>query len=327
MLLQAEVAMQLPSLDNIKDAATVVYRVMPPTPQFCWPLLCERLGAELWIKHENHTPVGAFKIRGGLVYFDDLRRQHPECRGVIAATRGNHGQSIAFAAKRYDMKATLVVPHGNSSEKNAAMRALGAELVEHGSDFQDAVEHAQALAAQRGLHMVPSFHEALVRGVATYSLELFCAVPNLDVLYVPVGLGSGICGAIAVKEALGLKTEIVGVVAASAPAIAESFAQRRLLSHVVVPTVADGVAVRTPNADALELILANVTRAVTVQEAEIRSAMRALFTDTHNVAEGAGAIALAAALTHRAKLAGRRIAVVLTGGNVDRHIFADVLHD
>jgi len=319
--------MQLPSLDNIKDAATVVYQVMPPTPQFCWPLLCERLSAEVWIKHENHTPVGAFKIRGGLVYFDDLRRQQPECRGVIAATRGNHGQSIAFAAKRYEMKATLVVPHGNSSEKNAAMRALGAELLEHGSDFQDAFEHAQALAAERGLHMVPSFHEALVRGVATYSLELFRVVPNLDVLYVPVGLGSGICGAIAVKEALGLKTEIVGVVAASAPGIAESFAQRRLLSHVVAPTVADGVAVRTPNGDALELILANVAGVVTVQEADIRSAMRALFSDTHNVAEGAGAIALAAALTQRAKLEGRRIAVVLTGGNVDRETFAGVLHE
>lgn len=317
--------MQLPSLDRLKEAASLVHQAMPPTPQFCWPLLCERLHTEVWVKHENHTPVGAFKIRGGLVYFDDLRRQHPEFKGVIAATRGNHGQSIAFAAKRCDINATVVVPHGNSREKNAAMRALGAELIEHGSDFQDAVEHARELAAERGLHMVPSFHEALVRGVASYSLELFHAVPNLDVLYVPIGLGSGICGAVAVQKALGLKTEIVGVVAESAPSIAESYAQGRPLSHAVAATVADGVAVRTPNADALELILANVARVVTVPEDDIRSAMRALFTDTHNVAEGAGAIALAAALREKAKLARRRIAIVLTGGNVDREVFSNVL--
>ncbi|HEX7115218.1 MAG TPA: threonine dehydratase [Steroidobacter sp.] len=317
--------MRLPDLPALDDAARIVYQAMPRTPQFCWPLLSQHLGTELWVKHENHTPLGAFKVRGGLVYFDELKRREPRIPGVIAATRGNHGQSIAFAAQRHGLKAAIVVPHGNSREKNEAMRARGVELIEHGSDFQDALEEATRLADVRGLHMVPSFHEALVRGVASYSLELLRAVPDVETLYVPIGLGSGICGAIAARQALGLKTEIVGVVAASAPAYAESFQRKCAVSRIVQPTVADGMACRVPDEEALEIIFQGVERIVTVTEEEIRESMRHIYTATHNVVEGAGAAAFAAAVQERARLRGRRVAVVLTGANVDRDLFAKIL--
>src|ERR1700733_11250500 len=217
----------LPTLDQLEAAAEIVYRVLPPTPQICWPLLCERTGAEVWVKHENHTPLGAFKVRGGLVYMDDLRRRQPSLTGVIAATRGNHGQSIAFAAKRAGLRAVIVVPYGNSVEKNAAMRSLGAEVIEHGHDFQEAYEYSARLAAEQHLHFVRSFDPALLRGVASYALELCRAVPDLDAIYVPIGMGSGICGCIAVRNALGLKTEIIGVVAQGAPAYVLSLAAGR----------------------------------------------------------------------------------------------------
>ena len=317
--------MKLPLLDQLEQAARVVHAVMAPTAQICWPQLCQRLGAEVWVKHENHTQLGAFKIRGGIVYFEELCRRLPNLGGVIAATRGNHGQSIAYAARRHGLKALIVVPHGNSAEKNAAMRALGAELVEHGSDFLDAFEHAQRLAEAKSLHMVPSFDDTLVRGVASYSLELFHAVPDIHTLYVPVGWGSGICGAMAVRDALRSKTEIVGVVAEAAPAYARSFQGGRAVSHPVSATIADGVALRAPDQRALECILRGVARILTVTENEIRSAMRALFTATHNVAEGAGALALAAAMQEKSRLSGRRIALVQSGGNVDRDKFAQVL--
>ncbi len=313
------------SLTALERAAQRVHEVMPPTPQYCWPGLGRRLGAEVWVKHENHTPVGAFKIRGGLVYFDALGRRTPAVSGVVAATRGNHGQSIAFAAQRMGMKAVVVVPHGNSREKNAAMRARGVELVEHGADFQEALEHAGTLARDRRLHLVPSFDEALICGVASYSLELFRAVPGLDVLYVPIGLGSGVCGAIAVRDALGLKTEIVGVTATAAPAYAESFAAGHPVPRAVAPTVADGMACRVPDPGALEVMLRGLARVVVVDEAEIAAAMCELFTETHNVAEGAGAAAWAAAVQERSRLQGRRVAVVLSGGNVDRPVFARIL--
>ncbi|MDE2449269.1 MAG: threonine dehydratase [Gammaproteobacteria bacterium] len=317
--------MEFPTLDRLQQAARVVHAVMAPTPQICWPQLCARLGTEVWVKHENHTQLGAFKIRGGIVYFEELRRREPDLRGVVVATRGNHGQSIAYAARRHGFRALIVVPHGNSLEKNAAMRALGADIVEHGTDFVDAFQHAQSLAVAKALHMVPSFDEALVRGVASYSLELLNAVPDIHTLYVPIGLGSGICGAMAVRDALRLQTEIVGVVAEAAPAYARSFDAGRVVPHLVATTIADGVALRVPDQNALESILRGVARIVTVTEHEIRSAMRTLFSATHNVAEGAGAIALAAAMQEKPRLAGRRIAIVQSGGNVDRAIFARVL--
>ena len=310
---------------DLEAAAELVHRTVPPTPQYCWPLLSRRLAAELWVKHENHTPIGAFKLRGGLVYLDDLRRRRREIAGVITATRGNHGQSIAYAAARLGLRATIVVPHGNSVEKNRAMAALGATLVEAGHDFQAAYEYTVAAAEREGLHLVPSFHPLLMRGVASYALELFRAVADLETVYVPIGLGSGICGMIAARAALGLKTEIVGVVAENAPAYALSFASGTSVSTNSADTLADGLACRVPDAAALETILKGAARIVTVSETEIRRAMRILFTDTHNLAEGAGAAALAAALKERQRLAGRRIAVVQSGGNIDRALFAEVL--
>jgi threonine dehydratase len=316
---------QLPPLAALEQAAALVRTVMPPTPQYCWPLLSRRLGAELWVKHENHTPIGAFKLRGGLVYLDELRRTNPELRGVITATRGNHGQSIAYAAARLGFAATIVVPRGNSIEKNRAMAAFGGALVEVGHDFQAAYEYAAERAAAERLHLVRTFAPALLRGVASYGLELFSAVPGLDTVYVPIGQGSGICGVAAAREALGERAEIVGVVAAGAPAYALSFATGRAVATNSADTLADGLAVRVPDEAALALIRRYVARVVTVSDAEIRHAMRVLYTDAHNLAEGAGAAALAGALQEKARLAGRRVAVVLSGGNIDRALFAEVL--
>lgn len=315
------------SLAALEEAAGRVHSVLPPTPQYEWPLLSRRAGAEVWVKHENHTPVGAFKVRGGIALFHELRASHPSLPGVIAATRGNHGLSVAFSAARAGLTASIVVPRGNSAGKNAAMRALGAELVEHGEDFQEALEHARALASERGLHFVPSFAPALVRGVASYALELFRGAPPLDRVYVPIGLGSGICGVLAARDALGLRTEVVGVSADGAPCYALSFAAGRPVPTERADTMADGLACRVPVEEALETILHGAAGVVTVTDAEIRAAMRALFSDTHNVAEGAGAAALAAALKERRANAGKRIAVVLSGGNVDRELFASVLAD
>lgn len=314
----------LPTLAEIEGAARIVYSVMPATPQYSWPLLCQHLGAEVWIKHENHTPVGAFKLRGGLVYLASLARS-PAVRGVLSATRGNHGQSVGMAARRHGLAARIVVPYGNSVEKNAAMRALGVELIEHGDDFQAAREHATRLADELQWHLVPSFHPLLVAGVATYALELLAAVPELATVYVPIGLGSGICGMVAARDALGLKTEVVGVVSAHAPAYAASFAAGTLREAPVTTTLGDGMACRTPQPEALEVIWKSVDRIVEVTDSEVAEAMRVIFTSTHNVAEGAGAAAVAAALQEKARLSGRRVAVVLSGGNVDRQLFAEVL--
>ncbi len=315
----------LPTLSDLESAARRVHAAFLPTPQFCWPLLCQRAGAEVWVKHENHTPIGAFKVRGGLVYLAELRRREPDVREVIAATRGNHGQSVAFAARQYGIRATVVVPRGNSIEKNAAMRALGAELIEHGHDFQAAYEFSRQMAAKRGLHFFESFHPWLVTGVGTYALELLRAVSDLDTVYVPIGLGSGICGTIAARDALGQRTRIVGVVAEQAPCYALSVGQGRAVSTDTADTIADGMACRVPNAEALEIIRRRADRIVAVSEPEIRAAMRHYFTDTHNVAEGAGAGPLAALLKEREAVAGRRVALILSGGNVDAAVYQSVL--
>ena len=312
-------------LDTLEAAAALVHRVMPPTPQYCWPLLSRRVGAELWVKHENHTPIGSFKIRGGLVYLDAVRRSQPDVRGVVTATTGNHGQSIALAAARLGVDATIVVPHGNSIEKNRAMAGFGARLVEAGHDFQAAFEHATELAERENRHFVRSYDPLLVRGVASYGLELFRAVPDLDVVYVPIGLGSGISGVIATRDALALRTEIVGVVAANAPTYALSFAAGVPVSTNSADTMAGGLAVRVPDPEALEIIRRGAARILTVSEAEMRRAMRILFSDTHNIAEGAGAAALAAAVQERDRVAGERVAVIQSGGNIDRTLFAEVL--
>ena len=315
------------TLEDLDTAAAVVYQSLEPTPQQRWPLLDARAGTPVWVKHENRTPVGAFKIRGGLVYFEALRAASPAIKGVVAATRGNHGQSVGFAARRAGIPAAIVVPHGNDAGKNAAMKALGVELIEEGHDFQASLEAAARIAGERGWHMVPSFHDDLVRGVASYALELLRAVPDLEILYVPIGLGSGICGAIAARNALGHRARIVAVVAASAPAYARSLALGRPVSHDATTRIADGMACRTPVPDALERIRAGIERVVEVTDDQIEAAMRAIYDDTHNVAEGAGASSLAALLGERDRIQGRTVGVVLTGANVDRSDFARVLAD
>jgi threonine dehydratase len=317
--------MQLPTLQQIQEAQTIVYRSMPPTPQFAWPLLQQRLGVEVWIKHENHTPVGAFKLRGALVYLTWLKQTEPNLTGVVAATRGNHGQGVGMAARQLGLKAVIVVPQGNSPEKNRAMQAQGVELVEHGLDFQESLEFARTLATRRGFAMVDSFHERLVMGTATYALEFLASAPPLEAVFVPIGLGSSICGVAAARNALGLKTAIVGVVSAASPSYALSFAQRRIVEAPSRTLIADGLACRTPNPRAMEAIWQNVVRVVEVSDGEITDAMRILYQDTHNLAEGAAAAALAGIIREGALYRGRRVGMVLTGANVDAPVFAKVL--
>jgi threonine dehydratase len=309
------------TLPQLEAALSLVHESFPGTPQYAWPLLAERCGAEVWVKHENHTPTGAFKLRGGLIYAERLRRERPHVRGIISATRGNHGQSLAWAGRRYGIDVTVVVPHGNSVEKNAAMRAFGARLVEHGDDFEMAREEAARLAIAERLEFAPSFAPDLVKGVATYSLELFRGAPPLDALYVPIGLGSGICGAILVRDLLGLKTEIIGVQATGAPAYARSFAEGRVVALNRAETHADGMAVRQPDADAFAIIHTGASRIVTVSDEEIADAIRAYWTDTHNLTEGAGAAPFAALMQERARMAGKRVGVVISGGNIDLALF------
>jgi len=319
--------MNLPTLHDIEDGAQVVYREFSATPQYAWGLLAAKLGTTCWVKHENHTPVGAFKIRGGLTYFDQLARTGTLPAEVISATRGNHGQSIGWAARAHGVACTIVVPHGNSLEKNAAMRALGVTLVEHGADFQESREHAMALARQRGAHMVPSFHVNLLRGVATYWWELFRAVPQLDVVYVPIGQGSGACSAIIAKRALGHRARIVGVVSAHATTYADSLAAGHVVEAPVSTQLADGMACRVADPEALAILQGEIDHIVQVTDDEVAQAMRDIFACTHNVAEGAGAAAFAAAMQERDQLSGQTVGLALSGGNVDSAMLANVLQN
>ncbi len=314
----------LPTLAELDAAARLVHASFPATPQYRWPLLEARLGTRCWVKHENHTPVGAFKVRGGLVYFDWLHRTQPDVPGVVTATRGNHGQSVGYAAHRAGIRACVVVPHGNSTEKNAAMRALGVELVEGGDDFQDSVELADRIAVERGWHRLPSYHTHLVSGVGTYAMELLRAAPDIETVYVPIGLGSGACGVIAARDALRHRAEVVGVVSTEAPAYARSLECGEAVSLPANTRIADGMACRTPVPAALDALQGGLSRVVLVSDDEVEEAMRVLFSDTHNSAEGAGAAACAAALQERGALRDE-IAVILCGGNVDREVFARVL--
>jgi len=315
----------LPTLDEIESITPQINAVVPPTPQISWPLLNARAGCELWVKHENHTEIGSFKIRGALNYINRLVAREPQTRGVAAATRGNFGQAVAFAASRHRLPATIVAPHGNSVGKNRAMRGLGAELVEHGEDFQEALVHSESLAVERGLHWVPAFHRDLAWGNAVSMLCFLRNAPPLDWVYVPIGLGSGACALIAARDALGLRTGIVGVASDRAPSIALSFEAGRPVQHAASTRIADGMACSTPNPDALGQILRGVERVVRVSDDEAEDAMRAYFSDTHNVAEGASGAGLAAVLQDRNAVPRKRIGVVFTGGNVDAAAFARVL--
>ena len=317
--------MTLPTLSEIEAAAEVVYREFAATPQYRWATLSARLGTDCWVKHENHTPVGAFKIRGGLTYFDRLKQRGALPKEVISATRGNHGQSVGWAARAHGLACSIVVPHGNSVEKNAAMRALGVNLIEHGDDFQASREHAYRLADERGAHMVPSFHADILRGVSTYWWEFFKAVPALDVVYVPIGQGSGACSAIAAKLALNHPARIVGVVSAHATTYADSIAAGRVVEAPVSTVLADGMACRVADAEALAVLREHLSGIVQVTDDEVAQAMRALFADTHNVAEGAGAASFAAAWQQREQLKGKVVGTTLCGGNVDSAVFVEVL--
>jgi threonine dehydratase len=316
--------MSLPGLQQIEAASEVVYQSMPATPQYSWPQINDRAGREVWIKHENHTPVGAFKIRGGLIYMDWLRRMQPEVTTIVSATRGNHGQSLAYAGAMYGLRVVIVVPFGNSREKNAAMRTLGAELIEVGSDFQEASEHAASLSSENQWHRIPSYHPLLVVGVATYALEFLRAQPDLETVYVPVGMGSGVLGMAAARDALGLSTEVVGVVSSRARAQFLSFASGEVIESAAETEIADGVACRRPDPTALRLLRSGVQRLVEVDDDEVEDAMRLYFAATHNTAEGAGAIGLAALLKDGDR-AGKKAGTVLCGGNVDSDVFARVL--
>lgn len=314
--------------EEVESARRAVYAFMRPTPQYAWPLLRQRLGMKIWVKHENHTPAGAFKVRGGQTYFEALARGRPGTRGVISATRGNHGQSVGWGARKYGLEATIVVPQGNSVEKNAAMRALGVTLIEHGEDFQAAREHAGVLAAERGLHMIPSFHRDLVRGVMTCWLEFFESFPPGEepaVVFVPIGQGSGFCAAAAARAHSGARSKLVGVVSAHATTYLDSWRAGRVLEAPVGTRLADGMACRVADAEALEIVLREAEDIVAVTDGEVAQAMRILFADTHNVAEGAGAAALAAAMRTAARWQGAPVGVALTGGNVDTEMFARVL--
>jgi len=308
-------------LTQLEQAHEVVAAAVPPTPAHAWPLLSQRLGAAVVVKHENHTPTGAFKVRGGLVYLDRLKREQPNTSGIVSATRGNHGQSLAFAASRHGLPVTIYVPRGNSIEKNRAMQAFGADLVEYGDDFQAAREEAYRRAEVAGLHIVPAFHSDLVLGVATYALELLRTAGDLEVLYVPIGQGSGICGCILARDLLGMKTEIIGVQSTLAASYALSFAAGSVVRTNSSDTLADGLATRVPDPDALAIILKGASHIVQVTDDEIASAMRIYWTDTHNLAEGAGAAALAAALQEKNKLQGKRVGLILSGGNIDFDLF------
>jgi len=317
--------MALFTIDELEAASRLVYRYMKPTPQYAWPLLSERIGATVWAKHENHTPTGAFKVRGGITFIDWLKRTHPKTPGIVTATRGNHGQSQARAATAAGLKAKIFVPFGNSVEKNAAMRAFGAELIEFGSDFDEAKLEAMRLAEVEGLYPVPPFHRELARGVATYAFEFFSEARDLDTVYVPIGCGSGICGVIAVRDALGLKTEVVGVVSTEAQCAKMSFEAGRLIETNSANTIADGMAVRVPVQEAFDIYSKGASRIVAVSDDEVAEAMRILYFDTHNLAEGAGAAALAALLNERDRMRGKRVGIILSGGNVDMPLYARIL--
>jgi threonine dehydratase len=313
------------TLAEIESVLPIVRSAVSATPQYAWPQLAARVGADVFVKHENHTPIGAFKVRGGIVYMDRLRREQPRIEGIVSATRGNHGQSLAFAARRAGIAATVVVPRGNSTEKNAAMRTFGAELIEYGHDFDEAKEHAVVIARQRGYALTPAFHRDLVIGVATYAYEFFHALSDLHTVYVPIGLGSGICGVIGMRDALGLATRIVGVIAQNANAYARSFAAGEVVATDTANTFADGLAVRVPDATALAVIRGGADRIVEVSESELVEAICIYFSDTHTLAEGAGAAPLAALIKERARMGGRRVGLIMTGQNIDRAVMCDVL--
>jgi threonine dehydratase len=313
------------SKSQLIDACKLVHTQMSPTPQYSWPLLNNAVGTEVWVKHENHGPTGAFKVRGGITFMDWLKRTQPDSPGICTATRGNHGQSQARAATAAGLRALVYVPRGNAREKNAAIKAFGAELVEFGDDFDEAKLEAYRVAEVENLTVVPPFHEELVRGVATYAYELFSRKPDLDTVYVPIGGGSGVCGTILARDALGLSTKVVGVVSENA-ATAKLSVERGVLTETeTARTFADGMAVRIPIKEAFDIYSTGCERIVSVSDDEVAEAIRTYYRTTHNVAEGAGAAPLAALLQEEELMSGKSVGVILCGGNIDTDWFIQVL--
>lgn len=317
--------MEFPSFEDALRARELVMQHLRRTPTWSYPALSRELGCELFIKHENHQPIGAFKVRGGIslmASLSDLERG----RGVVAATRGNHGLSLAYAARLFGTRAVIVVPHGNNPEKNEAMRALGAELVEYGRDFDEACQQAERLVASQGLRYIHSAEEpAMLAGVASLGIELFEDVPDLDYVFVPVGLGSGICGICLARGVLSPRTQVVGVQAERAPSIYLSWKQKRLVTTESADTFADGLATRVPAELTLEVIQRDVADFVAVGEGAIAWAIRDLLRYTHNLAEGAGAAPLAAIRERRDWVRGKRVAMIMSGGNIDTATLKRVL--
>lgn len=315
------------SLEELTQASQLVHRVFSATPQYNWPQLTQTCGCEVWVKHENHTPTTAFKVRGGIVFVDALMKSDNPPKGLISATIGNHGQSLAFAGKRANLPVTIVVPEGNNEDQNRAIQSHGANLVIHGHDFEAARQHSLVLQHELGYRAVAPFEQALVLGVATYALELFNHVKDLDTVYVPIGMGSGIAGLIQVRDLLGLNTKIIGVVAKGAPTFALSFAAGKIINTEHAQTIADGVKTRSPMQEAFDIIKRGCDHVVQVSDNEIAKAMLQYYQATHNLAEGAGAITLAALNQEKDQMIGKKVAIILTGGNIDYQRFTQYVSD
>ncbi len=313
------------SFQGILAARKTVYRHLKPTPLIGHPLLSEWLGFPAWVKHENHNPTGSFKIRGGFNLVSHLSESE-KSRGVITATRGNHGQSVALACRTYGVRCVIAVPEGNNPEKNEAMKAFGSELLVHGRDFDEARERVEQIQAEQRLRYIHSANEPLlVEGVGTYALEILEELPDVDCILVPVGGGSGISGVLTAVRAAAPKVQVIGVQAANAPSIYLSWKKGEKVTTDSADTMADGLATRVPFEMTFDIIHRYVDEVVTVTEEELMEAVFRIFQTTHNVAEGAGAATTAAAFKLRSRLAGKKVALVLSGGNITASLFQQVL--
>jgi len=309
------------NLMELEQAATDIYQVTPATPQYNWPLLAKTTGCDVWVKHENHTPTAAFKVRGGIHLLNQLMKANNKPKGIISATRGNNGQSLSYASKRAGLPLTIVVPECNNIDQNNAIQGFGADLVVHGKDFEAARKHSLILQQELGYQAIAPFEKSLIVGVASYAIELFSAIKDLDTVYVPIGMGSGICGLIKTRDLLNLKTKIVGVVAEGAPTFALSFAAGKVVNTDYANTIADGVATSAPIEEAFEIIKKGASRVITVNDLEIAKAMYQYYQTTHNLSEGAGAVPLAGLMKEKQQMKGKKVGLILSGGNIDFESF------
>jgi threonine dehydratase len=317
-------ALTAPTLKDIFASRERVYRVLKPTPLIRHPLLAEETSLDVYVKHENHNPTGAFKVRGGLNLIGSLSPE--ERRGVITATTGNHGQSIALACQREGVPCTIVTPLGNNPEKNAAMRAYGAEVIEFGRDFDEARERVEQMQAELGLRYVHSANEPLlIAGVGTYALEVFEDLPDVGVILVPIGGGSGACGCSIVRSGTGSRAKVIGVQAERADAFTRSWREGKRIVGARADTFAEGMATRVTFDLPFSILQKELDDVITLDEGELAEGVRLALRTTHNLAEGAGAASLMAAAKLRSQLAGRKVVCVMSGGNIDRSTLAQIL--